>query len=59
MAAAQSSFKDLGLSIIGVASQYPPYGLPPEALETLAKRFYPDTPACVPTRPPTGAHVAH
>lgn len=35
----------LGLSILGVGAQYPPYALKPEAVEILAKRFYPDTPA--------------
>ncbi|KAK1759708.1 thiolase-like protein, partial [Echria macrotheca] len=36
---------ELGLSITGLGSQYPPYSLPPSAVETLAKRFYPDSPA--------------
>ncbi|EJT81200.1 chalcone synthase C [Gaeumannomyces tritici R3-111a-1] len=45
MAAPQSSFRELGLSILGVGSQYPPYSLKPDAVETLGKRFYPDSPA--------------
>jgi len=36
---------DLGLSIVGLGTQYPPFSTPPSALETLAKRFYPDSPA--------------
>lgn len=37
--------RELGLSILGVGSQYPPYALKPDAVETLAKRFYPESPA--------------
>ncbi len=36
---------ELGLSIVGLGSQYPPYSLKPDSLETLSKRYYPDTPA--------------
>ncbi len=44
MAAATTfSPRELGLSVLGVASQYPPYALKPDSLETLAKRFYPDS----------------
>lgn len=45
MAAPQSSFQGLELSILGVGSQYPPYALKPDAVEALGKRFYPDSPA--------------
>ncbi|KAH8666528.1 chalcone and stilbene synthase domain-containing protein [Xylariales sp. PMI_506] len=38
-------FGDLGLSIIGLGSQYPPYALKPVEVENLAQKFYPDTPA--------------
>lgn len=34
------SFGQLGLSILGVGVQYPPYSLKPDAVETLAKRFH-------------------
>lgn len=43
--ASPNSFGQLGLSILGVASQYPPYGLKPDAIDTLATRFYPDSPS--------------
>ncbi|KAM7223970.1 putative type III polyketide synthase [Rhypophila decipiens] len=43
--AAPTGFGELGLSVIGLAAQYPPYALPTSALDTLAKRFYPDSPA--------------
>lgn len=36
---------DLSLSILGLGTQYPPFGLEPSAVETLAKKFYPDSPA--------------
>ncbi|TLS27728.1 hypothetical protein PpBr36_00311 [Pyricularia pennisetigena] len=39
------SSRELGLSVLGVGSQYPPYALKPDAVETLAKRFYPESPA--------------
>lgn len=35
----------LGLSILGVGSQYPPYGLKPDAIDTLAKRYHPESPS--------------
>lgn len=38
--ASQNSSGQLGLSILGVGSQYPPYGLKPDAIDTLAKRFH-------------------
>jgi type III polyketide synthase len=43
--ASQSPFSDLGLSIIGLGTQYPPYSLKPDCLETISKKFYPDTPS--------------
>lgn len=36
---------DLNLSILGLGAEYPPFSLGPEALETLANRFYPPSPA--------------
>lgn len=35
----------LGLSILGVGSQYPPYGLKSDAIDTLAKRYYSESPS--------------
>ncbi len=43
--AAPSSFRELGLSIIGLGTQYPPYALKADAIDTLSSRFYPDSPA--------------
>jgi type III polyketide synthase len=43
--ASPNSFGQLGLSILGVGSQYPPYGLKPDAIDTLATRFHPDSPS--------------
>jgi len=43
--AAAADFGGLGLSILGVASQYPPYSLSSKSLDDVAKRFYPDSPA--------------
>ncbi|KAI5464792.1 thiolase-like protein [Mariannaea sp. PMI_226] len=43
--AAPSSFGELGLSIIGLGTQYPPYSLNADALNILSKRFYPETPS--------------
>ncbi len=43
--AAQNSFGELGLSIIGLGSQYPPHALKPDSLEILGRRFYPDSPS--------------
>ncbi|CAK7264020.1 hypothetical protein SEPCBS57363_000859 [Sporothrix epigloea] len=42
---ATNTFSDLGLSILGVGRQYPPYSLTSESLKTISKRFYPDSPA--------------
>lgn len=33
----------LNLSIVGLGVQYPPYRVGPDALETLARRYYPDS----------------
>lgn len=43
--AAQAEFEDLGLSILGLGTQYPPCDLKADALEVLGKRFHPDSPA--------------
>lgn len=40
-----NEFGELGLSIIGVGSQYPPHSLLPDQVQHLAERFYPDSPA--------------
>jgi type III polyketide synthase len=44
-------FGDLDLSIIGLGVEYPPFKLGPEALDTLVKRHYPDSPAWVSSLP--------
>ncbi|KAL1841876.1 hypothetical protein VTJ49DRAFT_6475 [Mycothermus thermophilus] len=43
--ASQPEFKNLGLSILGIGSQYPPHSLKPESVDVLSKRFYPESPA--------------
>ncbi|KAH9214081.1 thiolase-like protein [Leptodontidium sp. 2 PMI_412] len=43
-------FGELNLSITGLGVEYPPYQLYPEALDTLCKRHYPDTPAMAKVR---------
>jgi len=43
--AGRNSFGELGLSIIGLGAQYPPYALKPSSLEALSKRFYPESPS--------------
>jgi len=43
--AASTAQGELGLSIIGLGTQYPPYSLPPAALDVLAKKFYPESQA--------------
>ncbi|KAK3316378.1 putative type III polyketide synthase [Apodospora peruviana] len=43
--AAPIGFGELGLSITGLGKQYPPHALPTSAIDMLAKRFYPDSPA--------------
>ncbi|KAK4158337.1 peroxisomal biogenesis factor 11-domain-containing protein [Chaetomidium leptoderma] len=42
---ASSEFEELGLSILGLGTQYPPHALKPDSLEVLSKRFYPESPA--------------
>ena len=37
----------LNLSILGIGVEYPPYRVGPEALQTLADRYYPKSPAYV------------
>ncbi|KAI3399018.1 hypothetical protein diail_8045 [Diaporthe ilicicola] len=43
--ASPNSFGQLGLSILGLGCQYPPYGLKPDAIDTLAKRYHPESPS--------------
>jgi len=43
MASSKGLEEGLGLSIVGLARQYPPYSLKPDALEVLSKRFYSQT----------------
>jgi type III polyketide synthase len=43
--AAPTELGELGLSILGLGTQYPPYSLKPDLLEQLAKKYYPDSPA--------------
>jgi hypothetical protein len=38
---------DLNLSILGLGVEYPPFRVGPEAVQTLAERFYPPSPAYV------------
>ncbi|KAK3899352.1 thiolase-like protein [Staphylotrichum tortipilum] len=43
--AAPAEFEELGLDILGLGVQYPPYDLKPSSLEVLSKRFHPESPA--------------
>lgn len=43
--AASTAQGELGLSIIGLGTQYPPYSLPLAALDVLARKFYPESQA--------------
>ncbi|KAL2019888.1 hypothetical protein VTK56DRAFT_9063 [Thermocarpiscus australiensis] len=43
--AAPAVCEELRLDILGLGTQYPPHALKPSALETLSRRFYPDSPA--------------
>ncbi|CAM1501875.1 Fc.00g038590.m01.CDS01 [Cosmosporella sp. VM-42] len=43
--AAPCSFGKLGLSIIGIGTQYPPYALDTTSLDILSQRFYPESPS--------------
>ncbi|KAL8831294.1 MAG: hypothetical protein Q9191_000950 [Dirinaria sp. TL-2023a] len=36
---------DLNLSILGLGVEYPPYRVGPDALQTIAERYYPESPA--------------
>ncbi|ROW08360.1 hypothetical protein VMCG_03050 [Cytospora schulzeri] len=40
-----NTFGQLGLSITGLGTQYPPYDLKPDAISTLAKRYHADSPS--------------
>lgn len=48
---------DLSLSLLGLGVEYPPFLVGPEALETLANRFYPPSNAYVSTPLPPQHHV--
>ncbi|KAK0672943.1 putative chalcone synthase [Cercophora samala] len=37
--------RELGLSILGLGTQYPPYSLESRAIDVLSKRYYPESPA--------------
>jgi fungal type III polyketide synthase len=39
------TFGDLNLSVIGIGVEYPPFNLPPDVLDILCKRHYPESPA--------------
>ena len=39
--------EELNLSILGIGVEYPPYRIGPEALQALAERHYPKSPAYV------------
>ncbi|KAI0386391.1 putative type III polyketide synthase [Hypomontagnella monticulosa] len=43
--AASDTFGELGLSIIGLGAQYPPYLLKPDEVNKIATKYYPDSPA--------------
>ena len=43
--AAQAEFEDLGLSVLGLGTQYPPHDLKADAIEVLSSRFHPESPA--------------
>lgn len=48
MSTANDRFEsDLNLSLLGLGVEYPPFLVGPEALETLANRYYPPTAAYV------------
>ncbi|KAF9875941.1 hypothetical protein CkaCkLH20_06387 [Colletotrichum karsti] len=42
---APDSFRDLGLDIIGVGTQYPPYALEANSIDYLSERYYPESSA--------------
>lgn len=43
--ATAEAFGELGLSIIGLGAQYPPYSLKPEEVEKLGTKYYPESAA--------------
>ncbi|KAI1800283.1 putative type III polyketide synthase [Daldinia bambusicola] len=43
--ASPNSFGELGLSIIGLGAQYPPYSLKSDEVNKIATKYYPDSPA--------------
>ncbi|KAK4130946.1 polyketide synthase [Trichocladium antarcticum] len=43
--ATPTEFEELGLSIVGLGTQYPPYSIKPAELDVLSRRFHPDSPA--------------
>ncbi|KAL0059153.1 hypothetical protein AAF712_014125 [Marasmius tenuissimus] len=45
MVVATGPFEELGLSIVGIGVQYPPYATNAGDLENLSRRHYPDSPA--------------
>ena len=42
--ASPDTFGELGLSVIGLGAEYPPYDIKPNEVNKLAARYYPDTP---------------
>lgn len=40
---APDTFGELGLSILGMGTQYPPHKLEASALDILSKRYYPES----------------
>lgn len=43
--AAPNAFGELGLSVIGVGSQYPPYSLKTDSIDYLSNKFYAESPS--------------
>ncbi|KAI1772324.1 thiolase-like protein [Hypoxylon cercidicola] len=43
--ASPNTFGELGLSIIGLGAQYPPYSLKPDEVDKLAAKYHPESPA--------------
>ncbi|KAI1482241.1 hypothetical protein K445DRAFT_334746 [Daldinia sp. EC12] len=43
--ASSNTFQELGLSIIGLGAQYPPYSLRSDEVNKIATKYYPDSPA--------------
>jgi type III polyketide synthase len=40
-----NSFVELGLSVLGIGTQYPPHSLKPDALNILSEKYYPQSDA--------------